>query len=406
MTPRPASILSGAPGFTAPQALGFLLASAWLARNSLLTYYAPSSLVALLCTGLLLACALLLLVPPVRVRWPGLTLVVAALPGSVVAEEPGLALPRYLGWACLLAVVGPVVSAPALPLLRNSAWRAAWLGVFALSLASAAWGALGLPVLGRGAFTGVLNHANLLGPIAGLGAALALRCWFAGAPWPALAVAAVCAAACVSAAARIALAALIITTLLLVAAYWRTAPRASVYLYTVGGACILALFLSPRLPIGIGSALAPLRQKGFQHTRAEHWSARWTEFRARPMLGNGIGAAQDYGSERDLQGQVTVEPGSGWLAVLSMTGLTGAAALTWLFAHLLRCVSHIRAGRLVPDLIDPVVTVVFLGVHALGEGWFFAVGSPLALLFWLALGLLSDRLDPPSQCASSSGKIS
>lgn len=40
--------------------------------------------------------------------------------------------------------------------------------------------------------------------------------------------------------------------------------------------------------------------------------------------------------------------------------------------------------------IELIVILVYMLVHAISEGWLLGVGSPLAVVFWLAMGRALD----------------
>lgn len=391
---RPNGVRTSAPTLSIPTVVGGLVAGAWLLRNSLLTYHVPAGHVTAACSLLLVLGALVVWTHPPRVQGFGWLVLAAALPGVVLAEELESILPRYLGWALLASLVGPMFHSHPLQQLRHGAWTIAREALAMIALGSAVWGVLGLPVLGRGDFTGVMNHANLLAPLAGLSALFFLSAWTGGARWPALAAAGAAAGGMVAASARMALVAFFATVMLLVAVHWRRSARAPVVL---AGLSLLGLGMASLhqwQAVGLTSAL---QQKGLQNTRGHLWNARWQEFRTHPLFGVGVGNGEGEGVEQDAVGRVHVEPGSSYLAVLSMTGIAGAVACMLALGPVVRLAWRHRHHLCQPVLAEPTLCGAFLLVHALGEGWLLAVGSPLAFLFWLTFGRLSDlfSISPP-----------
>ena len=133
-----------------------------------------------------------------------------------------------------------------------------------------------------------------------------------------------------------------------------------------------------------------LSEKGLEHTREELWQARLDEFKAHPWFGVGVGMAEGEGLEVSDAGYVNVEPGSSYLALLSMSGAAGAAAFAWLLYQVAS--GFIRRVPLLSrhELALTAGVATFMAIHGIGEGWLLAVGSPLAFVFWLCLGHMAD----------------
>jgi O-antigen ligase len=102
---------------------------------------------------------------------------------------------------------------------------------------------------------------------------------------------------------------------------------------------------------------------------------------------------EEQGVVTDDFGNVNVEPGSSYLAVLAMTGLSGATGmgvfLLWIAAKWFGRWRFLPAGQ-AAQLLG---AGAFMGVNGIAEGWVLAVGSPLCLIFWLWLGQLVDSVD-------------
>jgi len=140
-----------------------------------------------------------------------------------------------------------------------------------------------------------------------------------------------------------------------------------------------------------------LRKKGFSHSREQLWEERMTEFKENPITGVGVGMSYGYetaitkGYGEKFTG--TVEPGSAYLVVLSMTGALGAISLIiiigsemlslkkyWNFIEFKRKYEIIGIGSL-------------LFIHAIAEGWIYSPGGLVCLYFWLWLGIVRDSCD-------------
>lgn len=121
-------------------------------------------------------------------------------------------------------------------------------------------------------------------------------------------------------------------------------------------------------------------------SRESRWEHRLQEFSEYPVFGYGFGAVDTrcYGEYMPSTG--IVEPGSSWLAILSMTGLAGMGCF---LALLYPTVSnlyyrHNRQADRYALLHLGIMTVFF--VHLLVEGYIFAAGGALCFLFWFFFG--------------------
>jgi len=106
------------------------------------------------------------------------------------------------------------------------------------------------------------------------------------------------------------------------------------------------------------------------------------EFRDSPLYGVGL---QQQRLWRKRSNREFLEPGSGYLAVLSMTGIIGAIGFLWLSFHLFQSL-WVRSE--IPAAYRDVLRgwMVFFAVHFVVEGYVFACGSLLSMLFWLTAG--------------------
>ena len=121
-------------------------------------------------------------------------------------------------------------------------------------------------------------------------------------------------------------------------------------------------------------------------SRTYFWEARLREFESSPLIGVGFASVDPTLSETNAFDSTNgrVEPGSSWLAVLSMTGLAGFIPLVSLLllqiANLLR-----RQTNSSDDTLYGALLFFFI-VHMFAEGYIFSAGSGLFFYFWLLLG--------------------
>ena len=125
--------------------------------------------------------------------------------------------------------------------------------------------------------------------------------------------------------------------------------------------------------------------KGTVNSRELLWNARMTEFRENPIFGVGFAAQDNHvvGSKSSEGGRI--EPGSGYLMILSMTGLFGFILFIWYFYFLF------NSKRFWLEIFNnetyKLSLFAFFAVHFIGEGYVFSVGNIFAALFWLLVGV-------------------
>lgn len=381
------------------------LAGTYILRNSVIVEVVPGSSGALGAAsyGLLGLCFLRIVVSSWRPVAAGLVMLVSFLPGSLFSAASQLTLTRLGGVALLAVVVGPVLDGIEARRIRRWAWRGAMLLAFGVGVTSFFWWALRLPSLGVGGFTGVMAYANTLGPFAGLGAIYgasmtltsggrARKVWFVGS--------AMCALTCLVAASRVSIASLAVAVPFM--HLLENRRSGSRLLVSLGG--YLVIGVSAVMAVSAMERFKDLREllkaKSEQNTREVLWEARWREFKNHPAVGVGVGFAEVEsafeGLAVDEKGRVTVEPGSSYLAVLSMTGVCGALGLTLVLVWIgTKCVGRWEALSAVQSMQLAGVGS-FIAVNGIAEGWILAVGSPLCLIFWLWLGRMMDATTRPT----------
>ena len=130
-------------------------------------------------------------------------------------------------------------------------------------------------------------------------------------------------------------------------------------------------------------------------SRENRWRHRFEEFSEYPVFGYGFAAidTKNYGEYMPSTG--TIEPGSSWLAILSMTGLAGMASFLALLVpamkKLYRKVNR-KSGQYA--LLHLGIIAVFM-VHFFVEGYVFAAGGGLCVLFWFFFGCACSYVRNP-----------
>lgn len=159
---------------------------------------------------------------------------------------------------------------------------------------------------------------------------------------------------------------------------------------------LLRIFLLTSLVVVIGFPIyAPLAKNlvikqsanvesgGTFSSRSSKWGNRIAEFKSSPIFGIGF-ASVDSRNVDDYDGH-TIEPGSSWLGVLSMTGMIGGISVLGL---IIRC--YVLLGKRIKSC-ESVLLLSLLNtliVHMMTEGYIFAAGSILFFVFWLLVGVI------------------
>lgn len=343
--------------------------------------------------GLAIAAAYAMLGDGLKAR-PLILLIMAATGASLIwCEDRGFAGVRWIGWCTLVSSLGPLSRSLNARRMREVAWRFARHIVVFITVASALWAIAGLPNLGRGDFTGIMWHSMVLGPIVGLAGVLA-AVRISENPKPAW-IALYLAAACVGllASSRSALVAMALGTLIVFVMRLGRYPVASFAVIAIGTSIavtpgLLDTVAGGALPGGLTSGLA---RKSLVHSRELHWEARWDEFLDSPWTG--VGFSYGWLDTIGVSESGSVETGSSYLAILSMTGLFGVAGCVCL--PIVAGVRYLRNKRGMPTRIRTEIASFagFWFVHLGAEGYVYAVGSLMGLLFWLWVGRLFDLLD-------------
>lgn len=238
-----------------------------------------------------------------------------------------------------------------------------------------------------GRFGGLFNHSMLLGPMASLSTLFLFykglttrRKWF-------YLLTALSGCAVLFSASRGSFIGLVVAALFLIYRYSRNKRH---FLKICFSAVVLLALTYPIWQ----DAMSGLEQKQSANiemgstlkSRGEKWNNRWEEFVSNPVFGVGFCAINPDSSEFWNHQTGTVEPGSSWLAILSMTGLLGLLLFLWIYCRGFIATLTSAQGRGI--LLSTFL--VFFSIHLISEGYVFATGSPLCILFWLVLGCCCD----------------
>jgi hypothetical protein len=326
-------------------------------------------------------------------RW-GLLLIAITGVSLLDCERFYFSSTRWVGWVIMMWAIGPIACTQHACRFRRHMLRGLSIAFVMITLISAIWWLAGIPNLGHGNFTGVMWHSLLLGPIAAYVAILALSRWLTLGSSQWLVLYGLSAVVVLLSSSRAALASMAFGTFVVTALRIKKQFAFSALVMVA----VLLLVAMPSTVLGLLGQILPgelttgLAAKSWNHSRELHWEARWNEFTSSPLTGVGFVSAWEGTVGVDGESGA-VETGSSYLAILSMTGYLGAIACALLSASLAMRLAF--CWRKLADVIrlEFCGLAGFWAVHLGAEGYIYAVGSILALTFWLWMGCLNDFLN-------------
>lgn len=122
-------------------------------------------------------------------------------------------------------------------------------------------------------------------------------------------------------------------------------------------------------------------------SRQDLWERNWEAFNDNPYFG--IGFAFETADSSGF-GRGRVEPGSSWLAVLSMTGMFGGICVFVIMLWVLLALKKIH-GKNKNTAALLYGLFAFYIVHMCAEGYIFSGGSMACFNFWLLLGMIESE---------------
>ena len=350
--------------------------------------------------GVLGATAFLCLITPGTRRWgqPLIMLFLAICALSILFNQPPSyfnAWVRLLGFLIVLIAVGPIFVSKRVGEIRIILFDSLMKICVVLSVGSFICYFMGINFFIRndevleieaGHFSGLYSHSMLLGPLSGLSSLYVFSKYLGtekGKVWK-LVILFACLGASLLSASRAAFGACVVGMIILFMRFFR--GRLSKAL-TIG--LVIAALLAASFPIwGSLTELMSDKQTARMaeglgiNSREGMFIVRWKEFSSHTITGVGFCCVDPSLSYVDMS-KGKVEPGTSWLAVLSMTGLFGFITFILLF---IKTISYAFKN---PSLQISSLYLGLLGFfffHLLFEGYIFAMGSIMSLLFWLIMG--------------------
>ena len=245
--------------------------------------------------------------------------------------------------------------------------------------------------IGVGSFSGLMNHSMVLGPISGLSSVVLLSycLWEKNKRLRIVYIVALfcCLGSCLLASSRIAVAAAIVGCVFVFFLRFRSnLTKLSVVLLLI---VTIAGFTFP-IWGGLTDFLMEKQQSNIEYggsmmySRENKINARIAEFKSSPIVGIGFATVNPKLDVVDFSNG-RIEPGTSWLAILSMTGLLGMAVFS------LICFYTLKKAMSAQNMFFSCVLggmFVFYLAHLAAEGYIMAPRSFLNMLFWLIVGAI------------------
>ncbi len=328
--------------------------------------------------------------------WPLLLAIIVSLTFNSI-EPYFRAGQRFISWMILIVLFGPFARNSRLDTIKEKVFILFPKICLLIGVLSFLYWALDLPKLNRGYFAAFMAHPMLLGPIAGFGAAYGfiimyfkkkktrgkfIYFLFFGLSFYVMMLTA----------SR--------------AALFSTALAILIFLYSFNKRLLMTILLLSMSFLFISDqsnsdeSISQKFVKKFERdSRGDLWLERFEEFKNSPLYGSGFAridpeVAGKYKKENRWQKSVdrktgNIEPGSSYLALISMTGLLGIIGFLYLI-FALRKTAKVNWHTF--DNTKKAIILLYLGFfifHLIPEGYIFSSGSLLSLVFWNFLGTIA-----------------
>lgn len=232
-----------------------------------------------------------------------------------------------------------------------------------------------------GHFSGITKHSMILGPLAGISVIYLFGEFLKTKKKKSILLMFLCIGSLFFAASRGAILATLCGLVVCIFKYSRNGYKKN-FVFVI----ISVILLFPLYQPYIDAALNKHENKGnlgVYDSRTTKFEARIDEFQKSPIYGVGFCAIDPNGKDEYNIITGSIEPGSSWLAVLSMSGLVG-----FIYFIVIVCKSIYRANSKKENML--LILLIFFCVHMFVEGYIFSAGNALAFIFWLVVGCCMD----------------
>lgn len=136
-------------------------------------------------------------------------------------------------------------------------------------------------------------------------------------------------------------------------------------------------------------------EKGFDNTRLLIWEERIDEFIESPLLGSGFSAVNtDIVPEGSPSYDIetgSIQPGSGILGILSMTGILGLSCFVLILINAIKILLKRKNKFDGATYILLVSALIFILLHSVFEGYLLSSGNILFFLFWITISYIFNK---------------
>lgn len=320
----------------------------------------------------------------------------------LICKPPSIFSPylRLLYMCFVLLVISPIIQNDNFRKLRENSFLYMCVFSVIISLVSFVFYFLGINFFNGdeerladylshgGWFAGLTKHSMLLGPVSGIASVSMFALFLKTKKYIYIVFFLFCLSSVLFSASRGALYSVIVAVVVMVV---KASKSMSVFLKRFAFLFTLSFFLfafSDTLLSGIMHKyeVRDVDQEGVFASRQVRMEHRMDEFLANPFVGIGF-ASLDLKYEGEYSDTGVVEPGSSWLAILSMTGLFG---FFFVFLIFFKSFKYTYNENSLESTAKIGVLSMFV-IHMLIEGYFYAAGSPLFFMVWLTLGASVDN---------------
>ena len=339
---------------------------------------------------------------PIQIYFPILVFFIYLLVNIVVTSPPEVfnSRVRLLFFCIVTSVVSPMIQSSAFRIFRQQLLLVLLYGCVLVAAISFFSYFLGINLMrgydseliddyvaSAGLFGGITIQSMVLGPISGIASIFMLVTLIRNRKFLSLLLLIICLGSLLFSASR---SALLATATGLAIVLYKTVSDKGQFFKILFVVLVVAVISFPLWKSAISGLLLKqtIRSEigGQYDSRTALFINRFREIRESPIIGVGFSSIR-YGFVR-ISG--TIEPGSSWLAILSMTGLIGFAFFIKLVTDSFRGIRNYIDNTKVSSLLFGLF--FFFIVHMFFEGYVFAANSFFFFILWTVIGVSIDGL--------------
>lgn len=312
---------------------------------------------------------------------------------SLVFSEKGGVFNAELRWLLFFivtSVVGPLFLSDSLHKFRIKVFYIVNISILAVVVSSFFYKILGFSLADELFFMGIVNHSMLMGPMAAISLVILYSNFLERKSYSLLLISLPCFFVLLMASSRSSILALFVSL------FFMTMKKYSFnILYVIKPFLIVFFLLFSSQNYWVPYTEGILKkmdyaesQEDLAASRSSIWQERVDEFLKSPFLGSGFATISADNISTKTKDNGVIEPGSGWLFLLSSLGFFGFISFILPFIiDLFRVFGSSITGNYVYVLLG---LSIFFVIHLLFEGYITASGSFLFFYFWLLLSLLNS----------------